>query len=209
MKHVLATLRDRLAYQGLSLGVMALLASAALVFAVAGTRDRIAAAEARDLQISLSQVLPENYAENDLLADILQVGDGDGTKKLVYRARRQGEVAAAIFQTSARGYAGEVLVLIGVDSSGVLLGARVIKHAETPGLGDKIDLAKSPWILAFNGLSFATLPPAKWAVKKDGGVFDQMAGATITPRAVVRAVREGLEFFAAHRAEILQGDKAP
>ena len=209
MKHVLATLRDRLAYQGLSLGVMALLASAALVFAVAGTRDRIAAAEARDLQTSLSQVLPENYAENDLLADTLQVGDGDGTKKLVYRARRQGEVAAAIFQTSARGYAGEVLVLIGVDSSGVLLGARVIKHAETPGLGDKIDLAKSPWILAFNGLSFATLPPAKWAVKKDGGVFDQMAGATITPRAVVRAVREGLEFFAAHRAEILQGDKAP
>ncbi len=209
MKHVLATLRDCLIYQGISLGVMALLASAALVFAVAGTRDRIVAAEARDLQTSLLQVLPENFADNDLLADTLEIGGDNGTKKLVYRARRKGEVAAAIFQTSARGYAGDVLVLIGVDSAGVLLGARVIKHAETPGLGDKIDLAKSPWILAFNGLSLATLPPAKWAVKKDGGVFDQMAGATITPRAVVRAVREGLEFFAAHRAEILQGGKAP
>lgn len=89
------------------------------------------------------------------------------------------------------------------------LGARVLKYAETPGLGDKIDLTKSPSILSFNGLSLATLPAEKWAVKKDGGVFDQMAGATITPRAVVKAVKEGLDFFAAHRAEILQGGKTP
>jgi RnfABCDGE-type electron transport complex G subunit len=136
-----------------------------------------------------------SFADNDLLADTLEIGNGDGSSRRVYRARRQGEVAAAIFQTSARGYSGDVLVLIGVDRSGVLLGARVIKHAETPGLGDKIDLAKSPWILSFNGLSLATLPPEKWAVKKDGGVFDQMAGATITPRAVVKAVKEGLDFF--------------
>ncbi len=127
----------------------------------------------------------------------------------MHTARRQGEVAAAIFQTSARGYSGDVLVLVGIDRAGVLLGARVLKHAETPGLGDKIDLAKSPWILSFNGLSLATLPAEKWAVKKDGGVFDQMAGATITPRAVVKAVKEGLDFFAAHRAEILQGGKTP
>jgi electron transport complex protein RnfG len=89
----------------------------------------------------------------------------------------------------------------------VLLGARVLKHAETPGLGDKIELAKSPWILSFNGLSLATLAPAKWAVKKDGGVFDQMAGATITPRAVVKAVKDGLDFFAAQRAQILEEGK--
>jgi electron transport complex protein RnfG len=102
-----------------------------------------------------------------------------------------------------------VLVLVGIDRTGMLLGARVLKHNETPGLGDKIDLAKSPWILSFDGLSLATLPAAQWAVKKDGGVFDQMAGATITPRAVVKAVKEGLDFFAAHRAEILRGGKVP
>jgi len=209
VKLAIAGLRDHLACQGVSLGVIALVASAALAFAVNGTRERIVAAEARDLQASLAQVLPERFADNDLLADTLEIGNGDGSSRRVYLARRQGEVAAAIFQTSARGYSGDVLVLVGIDRAGVLLGARVLKHAETPGLGDKIDLAKSPWILSFNGLSLATLPAEKWAVKKDGGVFDQMAGATITPRAVVKAVKEGLDFFAAHRAEILQGGKTP
>ncbi len=114
MKLAIAGLRDRLAYQGVSLGVIALVASAALAFAVSGTRERIAAAEARDLQASLSQVLPERFADNDLLADTLEIGNGDGSSKRVYLARRQGEVAAAIFQTSARGYAGEVLVLVGI-----------------------------------------------------------------------------------------------
>jgi len=84
-----------------------------------------------------------------------------------------------------------------------MLGARVIKHQETPGLGDKIESAKSRWIDDFAGKSLSSPPPAQWAVKKDGGVFDQFAGATITPRAVVKAVRQGLEFYTAHRAEIL------
>jgi electron transport complex protein RnfG len=207
MKRWLASVRDRLAYQALSLGVIALLAASALVFAVGVTRDRIAAAEALDLQTSLLQVLPENFADNDLLADTLEIGDAEGKKKRIYRARRQGVVTAAIFETAARGYAGDIVVLIAIDPAGVLLGARVLKHAETPGLGDKIELAKSPWILSFNGLSLATLAPAKWAVKKDGGVFDQMAGATITPRAVVKAVKDGLDFFAAQRAQILEEGK--
>jgi electron transport complex protein RnfG len=96
-------------------------------------------------------------------------------------------------------------VLIGVDTKGTLLGARVIRHKETPGLGDKIELAKSKWIRDFEGKSLESPPPEKWAVKKDGGVFDQFAGATITPRAVVKAVKEGMTFYAAHRQEILEG----
>ncbi|MEF8701492.1 MAG: electron transport complex subunit RsxG [Candidatus Accumulibacter sp. UW26] len=207
MKRLLASVRDRLAYQALSLGVIALLAASALVLAVGVTRDRIAAAEALDLQTSLLQVLPENFADNDLLADALEIGAVEGKKKRIYLARRQGAVTAAIFETAARGYAGDIVVLIAVDPHGMLLGARVLKHTETPGLGDKIELARSPWILSFNGLSLATLAPAKWAVKKDGGVFDQMAGATITPRAVVKAVKDGLDFFAAQRAQILQEGK--
>ena len=111
----------------------------------------------------------------------------------------------AVFQTVGRGYGGEMIVLIGVDAKGNLLGARVIRHKETPGLGDKIELAKSKWIRDFEGKSLESPPAEKWAVKKDGGVFDQFAGATITPRAVVKAVKEGMSFYAAHRDEILEG----
>ncbi|MDP1613185.1 MAG: electron transport complex subunit RsxG [Sulfuritalea sp.] len=201
-----AATRERLPYQGISLGIMALLASAALVFANHATREAIAAAAARDLQTSLAQVLPAGFADNDMLADTLQVGGSAG--KRVYRARRQGAVTGAVFQTAARGYAGDVVVLIGVDRAGMLLGARVIKHSETPGLGDKIDAAKSKWILGFDGKSLDNLPAGQWAVKKDGGAFDQFAGATITPRAVVKAVKGGLDFYAAHRAEIIaEGNK--
>jgi len=198
-----AATRERLPYQGISLGLMALAASAALVFANHATRDAIAAAEARDLQASLAQVLPAGFADNDLLADTLLVDDG--VPRTVYRARRQGAVAGAVFRSSARGYAGDVVTLMGVDRDGRLLGVRVVRHRETPGLGDKIEVTKSKWILGFDGKSLAELPADKWAVKKDGGVFDQFAGATITPRAVVKAVKGGLDFYAAHREEIIRG----
>jgi electron transport complex protein RnfG len=92
---------------------------------------------------------------------------------------------------------------MGVAPDGKLLGVRVVSHAETPGLGDKLELAKSDWILSFTGRSLDDPPPKGWAVKKDGGEFDQWTGATITPSAVVKAVKRGLEFFAAHRGELL------
>ena len=202
-----ARLRGGLSYQGMSLGLMALVASAALVLANDLTRERIAEAEARDLQAMLAQVLPAGFADNDLLADTSRVGT-EGGGRLVYRARRSGQVIGAVFQSSARGYAADITVLVGVDAGGTLLGVRVVKHVETPGLGDKIEVGKSKWILGFDGKSLGTLSVAQWAVKKDGGVFDQFAGATITPRAVVKAVRSGLEFFSAHRDEILAGANA-
>lgn len=202
----LADLRGRLAYQAVSLGMVALFASAALVDAHRRTAGPIAAAEERDLQASLAQVLPAGYADNNLLADLARIDDGC-TRRTVHRARKGGKVAAAVFRHGARGYAGEITILMAVDARGTLLGVRVVKHAETPGLGDKIEPAKSDWMLRFAGRSLDDPRPSGWAVKKDGGVFDQFAGATITPRAVVKAVKAGLEFFAAHRAEILdQGD---
>jgi electron transport complex protein RnfG len=201
----IAAIRERLSYQGISLGMVALLASAALSLADQSTRAAIAAAEARDLAVSLAQVLPEGTADNDLLKDTvdMKVGAGD-TAITVYRARKAGVATAAVFRVAQRGYAGDIVVLMGVDAQGRLLGARVIKHAETPGLGDKIEVAKTPWIRAFDGKSLGDPAADKWAVKRDGGVFDQFAGATITPRAVVKAVKGGLEFFAAHRREILE-----
>ena len=202
----IALFRDKLAYQGVSLGIVALAATAALVAANISTRGPIEQAEARDLQASLAQVLPEGTADNDMLKDVVDITDGDGTKKTVYRARKAGAITGAVFQTAARGYAGDVVVLIGVDPHGVLMGARVIKHQETPGLGDKIEAAKSNWIHDFEGKSLDNPLPEKWLVKKDGGVFDQFAGATITPRAVVKAVKGGLDFYQAHRKEIVEGE---
>lgn len=199
----IALLRDRLVYQGVSLGVVAMLASSALVVGNHLTREAIAQAEARDLAASLAQVLPAGASDNDLLNDTVKVGAG-GTAVTVYRARRAGVVTGAVFRMAERGYAGDIVVLMGVDTAGRLLGARVVKHAETPGLGDKIELAKAKWILAFDGKSLGDPPAEQWAVKKDGGVFDQFAGATITPRATVKAVKHGLEFFAMHREEILK-----
>ncbi|MDP1525839.1 MAG: electron transport complex subunit RsxG [Rhodocyclaceae bacterium] len=207
MSTLIDTWRAKLAYQGISLGIVAMFASAALVVGNQLTHDAILKAEADDLASSLAQVLPAGGNDNDMLADTVKVGAG-GTAVAppvtVYRARKAGAVTGVVFQRAERGYTTDIVVLMGVDTEGRLLGVRVIKHAETPGLGDKIEIAKAKWILDFNGKSLAEPAAAKWAVKKDGGVFDQFAGATITPRAVVKAVKGGLEFFAAHREEILQ-----
>lgn len=198
----LDNIREKIGYQPVLLGVVALLASAALALASTATGSAIHAAEAKDLRDSLSEVLPAGLADNDFLKDTLTI-DNDGTPVTIYRARHSGDVKAAVFQVSGRGYAGEINVLMAVDANGRMLGVRVLKHSETPGLGDKIDVKKDPWVKGFDGKSLADPGPDKWLVKKDGGVFDQFAGATITPRAVVKAVKGGLDFFAGHRKEIL------
>jgi electron transport complex protein RnfG len=197
--------RNRLSYQPLSLGFIALATSAILVGANEMTHLKVIEAEERDLQATLTEVLPKDFADNNLLKDTLTIIGEDGSPVTLYRARKAGVVIGAVFQTSARGYAGEVVVVIGIDARGKMLGARVMKHHETPGLGDKIETAKSDWIHSFEGKSLASPPAEKWAVKKDGGVFDQFAGATITPRAVVKAVKQGMTFYAVHREEILGG----
>lgn len=204
MNATLAGFRDRLVYQGFSLGVVAMIAAAALAIGNRLTHEAIGQAETADLASSLMQVLPAGMADNDLLADTLKVGAGGTAPVTVYRARKAGVPTAAVFRMAERGYAADIVVLMGVDVEGRLLGVRVVKHAETPGLGDKIEIAKAKWVLAFDGRSLGDPPAAKWTVKKDGGVFDQFAGATITPRAVVKAVKTGLEFFAAHREEIMK-----
>jgi Na+-translocating ferredoxin:NAD+ oxidoreductase subunit G len=102
-----------------------------------------------------------------------------------------------------------VVSMMGVDGDGKLLGVRVIKHSETPGLGDKIEPAKGEWIHSFEGKFLGGPPAEKFAVKKDGGVFDQFAGATITPRAVVKSVKGGLLFFAKEKGRLLDDGGKP
>lgn len=190
--------RDGIVYQALLLGGFALAAAALLTGADRLTRGPIAEREAEDLRASLRQVIPPERHDNDLLAAPLQLPSAAGALT-VYRALDGLEVTAVAFEVVGQGYAGPIRLLLGVGADGRVLGVRVLAHSETPGLGDKIERARSDWILGFDGRSLGDPPPARWAVKKDGGVFDQFSGATITPRAVVDAVRGGLETFAAHR----------
>ena len=195
--------RQRLGYHVALLGGVALLTSTAIGVADHLTRADIAQRQLEDLQVTLQQVVPAQYYDNDLVRDTVTVDDG-GRPLVVYRARRGGQVQAVCYQVSAPGYGNTAMVIaIGIDRAGALLGVRVIGHNETPGLGDKIELSKSDWILSFTGRSLSDPQPGQWAVKKDGGVFDQFTGATITPRAVVKAIKAGLEFFAVHRALLL------
>ncbi|MBI1284246.1 MAG: electron transport complex subunit RsxG [Thiobacillus sp.] len=197
----LEALRAKLSYQTVLLGSVTLLTSGALALASRTTEADIRAAHERDLQQSLAQVLPGKY-DNDLLKDTVMIAGADG-EVTVYRARRAGQVEAVVFQTVGHGYAGAITCIMGVTRDGQLLGVRVLSHKETPGLGDKIEPAKSRWIESFSGKSLGDPPVDQWAVKKDGGVFDQFSGATITPRGVVRAVKGGLELFAREKPRML------
>lgn len=194
---------DAVWYQGVSLGVVGVTITAALALAYQNTRENIAAAIEADTRQTLEQVLPPGFADNNLLKDTLQIPDAKGQPITVYRARKAGVVRAVLFEQVGKGYAGNIKLIMAVDAQGVIQGVRVTQHAETPGLGDKIEAAKSPWIDSFKGKSAQQPDHKGWAVKKDGGVFDQFAGATITPRAVVGAVKQGLDFFAQNRDALL------
>jgi electron transport complex protein RnfG len=195
-------LKGKLGYQGLLVATAGLVTSGALALASKVTGPEIEAAAARDLQQSLSQVLTSEH-DNDLIQNSVRMAGPGGQEITVYKARQKGRVEAVVFQVTGTGYAGPIVCVMGVGRDGQVQGVRVIKHAETPGLGDKIEPAKDDWIHAFEGRFLGDPPPEKFAVKKDGGVFDQFAGATITPRGVVKAVKGGLEFFGREKAALL------
>ena len=175
------------------------------------TAKDISARALEDRLNSLSQVIPDSIHDNNLVTDAIAMKDGQGNEITVYRASKDGKVTGLAYEIFGSGYAGKMKLMLGIDAEGKVLGVRVLSHKETPGLGDKIETKKGDWILRFTGLSIGNPPVDKWKVKKDGGQFDQFAGATITPRGVVRAIREGLEFFTANKAQMtdLNAPKAP
>jgi electron transport complex protein RnfG len=202
----LERLRPKLHYQAGILAGFALAASILLGFADLATRGVIQIRLEEDLKASLEEVVPSVLHDNDLLADTVTVPSADAAvgadETVVYLAKKQGAVTAVSFKFVAPdGYVGPINLVMGISSHGEILGVRIISHTETPGLGDKIEITKSKWVLSFDGKSLDNLTFEEWAVKKDGGIFDQFAGATITPRKVVQAIRRGLEFYRAHRAE--------
>lgn len=204
----LEKLRPQLEFQTGVLAGFALLAAILLGLADLATRGVIQHRLQEDLQASLEQVVPAELHDNNLLADSINIDSSmaklGAEQTQVYQAKKQGEVSAVCFKFVAPdGYAGPISLVMGIDRNGEILGVRVIAHIETPGLGDKIEISKSKWVLSFNGKSLDNLTVEQWAVKKDGGVFDQFSGATITPRKVVQAIRRGLEFYQSHQAELL------
>jgi Na+-translocating ferredoxin:NAD+ oxidoreductase subunit G len=204
----LAKLRPTLEFQTGILAGFALLASVLLGVTNCSTEDTIQQRLNEDLIKSLEEVVPAALHDNDMLQDTLTVPSADfniGAKETtVYLAKKAGKINAVCFKFIAPdGYSGAINMIMGVDRDGNILGVRVLSHRETPGLGDKIEVAKSDWILNFVGRSLDNLMPAQWAVKKDGGVFDQFAGATITPRKSVQAINRGLQLFKAHQAQLI------
>ncbi|MBR7889559.1 electron transport complex subunit RsxG [Marinomonas sp. A79] len=162
-----------------------------------------------DAQIAaFNDILPAERYDNDLTKDTAYLpadpllGSATGIK--IHIARKDNKVTGIIFETIApRGYNGNLDMLVAIDKDGIVTGSRVISHKETPGLGDKVDLKKSDWILSFANTSLDNPSRKGWGVKKDGGEFDQFTGATITPRAVVRAVKNTLIYFEQHKDTLL------
>jgi Na+-translocating ferredoxin:NAD+ oxidoreductase subunit G len=196
---------------GLFLGACALLAAALLSGTERLTRERIAEARLQAQRDALAVVLPPALYDNDLLQDRITVIAprwlGSTRPLQVNRARRGGAPAAlAIEAVAPDGYAGAIHLLVGVLADGTVSGVRVVAHQETPGLGDAIESARSRWIERFGGTRIDAPPLARWAVRKDGGDFDQFAGATVTPRAVVGAVRRVLQYVEAHGSELFAAD---
>ncbi|MDX9740561.1 MAG: electron transport complex subunit RsxG [Gammaproteobacteria bacterium] len=199
-----------------------MLATAALLtgFAVAGTAivavtrhstsDIIAENQRQELLRTLSEVVPPELYDNDPVEDVISVRDrqmlGSNKPIAVYRARRDGEpVAVMLTPVAPDGYSGDIGLLVAIDCArATLLGVRILWHKETPGLGDWIETEKSDWVYSFTGHSLTDPDELGWRVEKDGGIFDQVTGATITPRAIVKAVYNTLQYYHRHREELLR-----
>lgn len=171
------------------------------------TKDRIAQSEQQEKLKLIQQLIPAASFDNDIVADTQSLAAdvllGTKAASTAYRARLQNQPAAVVLEAIAPdGYSGRISLIIAIKADGTLSGVRVVEHKETPGLGDYIDILKSEWITGFAGTSLTPNNAADWQVTKDGGQFDYMAGATITPRAVVKATHHALQYFALHRDEL-------
>ncbi|EAR62434.1 electron transport complex, RnfABCDGE type, G subunit [Oceanospirillum sp. MED92] len=193
----------------LAISLFAVVCAAVIAVTQVTTKDQIAKNEREQRAKALYEIVPKSTIDNDLLEDTIEVIapelQGNEQPATVYLARKGGIVKTVILPLVAPdGYSGNIHIIAGINADGSVAGVRVLAHKETPGLGDKVDTKKSDWIFSFDGLSKTSKDDDRWAVKKDGGQFDQFTGATITPRAVVNAVSRGVDYFTENRTVLLQ-----
>ncbi|MBV0932788.1 electron transport complex subunit RsxG [Marinobacterium weihaiense] len=202
MNDIIAAIRSN----ALAIGLFAIVTSAVIAFTQLATREQIRHNKAEFQARALFEIVPQSVDPN--LIDhrlYLQAPElGLDAPAEIYQAIQNDQVTTVLMPVVAPdGYSGDIELLVGIHADSSLAGVRVLSHKETPGLGDKIELEKSDWILSFNGAEMAMSGDDDWAVKKDGGRFDQFTGATITPRAIVGATARAIEFFRAHRERLL------
>ena len=188
------------------ISVFAIVTAGLIAVTQVSTKDKIIENERAQQAKSLYEIIPRDTIDNDLLQDVVSIEAPELGYPLakVFQAKRDNNVIAVILPViSADGYSGDISLIVGINIDNSVAGVRVLSHKETPGLGDKIDLRKSDWVMSFNQKSMASSNDSNWAVKKDGGQFDQFTGATITPRAVVNAVGKALRFFNQNRVQLL------
>lgn len=190
----------------------AIIATAILASVFFMTHDAIVKSEEAEKMKLITQIVPTTLFDNDIIQDKLSVAPsallGTEDTTIAYRARLKGEPSAVVFESIAPdGYSGKISLILAVRANGELAGVRVVSHKETPGLGDYIELPKDPWIKGFDGKSREVYKDDDWKVKKDGGQFAYMAGATITPRAIVKAVNKALIYYAENREQLFAANE--
>lgn len=194
------------------LSLFAIIGTALVALTFSNTKEQIADNELKALLNSLHELVPPRLHDNPLAEDTLVAYSPEllGSKHpvTIYQARKYGQAVAVILAAIAPdGYNGDIKLLVAIDQYGLLMGVRIVGHRETPGLGDGIEIERSDWVEGFNGYAIDNPGSLGWRVEKDGGIFDQFTGATITPRAVVNAVYKTLQYFEAHKETLLAPPK--
>ena len=199
--------RNSILGSGATLAVIAAICTALVAATYHLTVDRIAANDKALLEQSLQPALSDTFYDSGVSESRLVIApphELPGSEAaFIYRVYADDKPVAALFAVTARdGFSGSIRILLGVNVDGVVTGVRILQHRETPGLGDKIESRRSDWVHQFAGRSLLDPVVESWAIKRDGGEFDQLTGASVTPRAVVKAMRETLIYFDAHREDI-------
>jgi len=199
---LLASLRSNT----VGISIFAVITAGLIAVTQVSTQERISANERAQQAKALYEVVPAQMIDNDLFKDVITLAAPElgYNQAIIHQAQHNDQVTAVIIPVIAPdGYSGDISLIVGINANSSLSGVRVLSHKETPGLGDKIDLKKSDWILSFNQKMMKGDNDPTWAVKKEGGQFDQFTGATITPRAVINAVGKAVLFFKQHKTQLL------
>lgn len=192
---------------GVTLAVVAAFCTSLVAFTWQLTAERIETNKKEWLERSLQPALAGLFFDSPVTESMIVIPPPHelpgSDAAIIYRVYAGDEPVAALFVVSARdGYAGPIKLLVGVTMDSTVTGVRVLEHRETPGLGDRIETTKSDWVLQFDGHSLRDPLPRQWVVKGDGGDFDQLTGASVTPRAIIRAIKETLTYFDANRVAV-------